>query len=116
MSDSVQSLEDSIIEEFAAQIRGELILPQDSNYDDTRKVYNAMIDKRPGMIVKCMDVADVINAVNFGRENNFLVAVVDLRVIKKIINNLRVNYALKIVCIFRSSFFKPSPKPSESPP
>lgn len=75
MSNSVKDLEASIIEEFASQIRGELILPQDSNYDEVRKVYNEMINKHPGMIVKCVDVADVIHAVNFGRENKLLVAV-----------------------------------------
>jgi len=75
MSDSVESLDVTIIEELAAQIRGEIVLPQNSGYDETRKVYNAMIDKFPGMIVKCVDVADVIYAVNFGRENNLLVAV-----------------------------------------
>ena len=75
MSNSVKNLDASVIEEFATQIRGKLILPQDSNYDETRKVYNAMIDKRPGMFVKCVDVADVIAAVNFGRENNLLIAV-----------------------------------------
>ncbi len=75
MSNSVESLDATIIEELAAQIRGEIVLPHDSGYDDTRKVYNAMIDKYPGMIVKCVDVADVIYAVNFGRENNLLVAV-----------------------------------------
>ncbi|MGZ8557190.1 MAG: FAD-binding oxidoreductase [Chitinophagaceae bacterium] len=65
----------SAIEEFASQIRGKIILPGDTIYDETRKVYNAMIDKHPAIIVKCMDVADVIHAVNFGRENNLLVAV-----------------------------------------
>ena len=75
MSTIVKDLNASIIEEFASQIRGEIILPGDTNYDETRKVYNAMINKHPGIIVKCMDVADVIHAVNFGRENNLLVAV-----------------------------------------
>jgi FAD/FMN-containing dehydrogenase len=75
MPNLVKDLNASIIEEFASQIRGEIILPKDSNYDETRKVYNAMINKHPGMIVKCVDVADVINAVNFGRENDLLVAV-----------------------------------------
>ena len=72
---AANSLSTSIIDEFAAQIRGELILPQDSNYDDTRKVYNGMINKHPGMFVKCVDVADVIYSVNFARENNLLVAI-----------------------------------------
>lgn len=62
-------------EDFKAQLRGEVILPGDTDYDESRKVYNGMIDKRPGMIIKCVDVADVIACVNYGRENNLLVAV-----------------------------------------
>ncbi len=62
-------------EEFKTQIRGEVILPDHENYHESRKVYNGMIDKRPGMIVKCVDVADVIACVNYGRENGLLVAV-----------------------------------------
>jgi FAD/FMN-containing dehydrogenase len=56
-------------------LQGEVILPEDTGYDNARKVYNAMIDKRPAIIAKCMDVADVIHAVNFGRENGMLTAV-----------------------------------------
>lgn len=62
-------------EEFKAQIRGEIILPENENYNEAREVYNAMIDKHPGMIVMCVDVADVIASVNYGRDNNLLVAV-----------------------------------------
>lgn len=62
-------------EVFKGQIRGEVILPANENYNESRKVYNGMIDKRPGMIIKCVDVADVIACVNYGRENNLLVAV-----------------------------------------
>ena len=62
-------------ENFKAQIRGEVVMPDSENYNESRKVYNGMIDKRPGMIVKCVDVADVIACVNYGRENNLLVAV-----------------------------------------
>lgn len=75
MSNLVKDLNVDVIEKFTSQIRGEIILPGNSNYDETRKVYNAMINKHPGMIVKCVDVADVIYAVNFGREHNLLVAV-----------------------------------------
>ena len=58
-----------------AQVRGELIQPNDTQYDQARKVYNAMIDKHPSLIVHCSDVADVISAVNFGREQKLTVAV-----------------------------------------
>ncbi len=58
-----------------ASLRGELIQRGDEGYDAARKVYNAMIDKRPALIVCCADVADVIAAVNFGRENSLLVSI-----------------------------------------
>src|ERR1035438_6385303 len=55
--------------------RGELIQPADAGYESARKVYNGMIDKRPCLIARCVDVADVIAAVNFGRENGLLTAI-----------------------------------------
>src|SRR3989442_1072260 len=58
-----------------ASLRGELIQAEDEGYDAARKVYNGMIDKRPALIARCADVADVITAVNFGRENNLLVSI-----------------------------------------
>lgn len=63
------------IEALKAGLRGELIQRGDERYDAARKVYNAMIDKHPILIVRCADVADVLAAVNFGRENNLLVAI-----------------------------------------
>lgn len=75
MTTLIKDLEVALIEKLATQLRGTIILPADKAYDDTRKVYNGMIDKHPGMIVKCVDVADVMHAVNFGRDNNLLVAV-----------------------------------------
>lgn len=63
------------IETFKNSLIGDLILPKNKKYNESRRVYNAMIDKHPNMIVKCMDVADVTNAVNFGRENNLLIAI-----------------------------------------
>src|SRR4051812_3905963 len=58
-----------------AQLRGRLIAPGDAEYDGARKVYNAMIDKRPGLIARCADVADVIACVNHAREQKLLLAV-----------------------------------------
>jgi FAD/FMN-containing dehydrogenase len=56
-------------------LRGQLFEPSDAGYADARHLYNAMIDKRPLMIARCADVADVITAVNFGRDNDLLIAV-----------------------------------------
>jgi FAD/FMN-containing dehydrogenase len=60
---------------FKNSIRGKLVMPEDAGYNDARKVYNGMIDKRPALIVQCADVADIIACVNFGRENRLLIAV-----------------------------------------
>lgn len=63
------------IEEFKASLRGSLIQPGDAAFEEACKVYNAMIHKRPRLIAHCVNTADVISAVNFGRENNMLIAV-----------------------------------------
>lgn len=57
------------------QLRGEAITPGDAAYDEARSVYNAMIDRRPHVIVRCAGVEDVVAAVNFARENDLPVAV-----------------------------------------
>ena len=62
-------------EEFAAGFRGELLRPDDDGYDAARRVWNAMIDRRPAVIARCTGIADVIEAVNFARTNDLLVAV-----------------------------------------
>ncbi len=63
------------LEALAAQLRGALLREGDAAYDDARTVWNATIDRRPGLIVRCSGASDVINAVNFARENRLLVAV-----------------------------------------
>ncbi|HXS54490.1 MAG TPA: FAD-binding oxidoreductase [Hanamia sp.] len=75
MPDSIQDLDVSAVTDFKSKIRGQIFLPVDSGYEDACKVYNGMIHKHPAMIVKCMDVADVITSVNFARENKLLLAV-----------------------------------------
>ena len=68
-------LTETSIAAFKAGLRGELIEPGSPRYDEARKVYNAMIDRRPRLIARCADVADVITAVNFGRDNKLLVSI-----------------------------------------
>jgi FAD/FMN-containing dehydrogenase len=68
-------LNDAAIAAFKSSLRGELIEPGDPSYDEARKVYNRMIDRRPRLIARCADVADVIAAVKFGREQKLLVAI-----------------------------------------
>lgn len=63
------------IERFAKTLRGRLLQPDDAEYDTARSIYNAMIDKRPRFIARCANVADVMAAVNFGREQQIDTAV-----------------------------------------
>jgi FAD/FMN-containing dehydrogenase len=60
---------------FKAQFRGDPLTPADTGYEEARKLYNGMIDKRPGLIARCTDVADVMAAVSFGRDRGLLIAV-----------------------------------------
>src|SRR5256714_1728659 len=68
-------LNENAVADFKAILRGRLIEPGDKDYDEARKVYNGMIDKKPRLIARCADVADVINSENFARENGLLVAI-----------------------------------------
>ncbi len=72
---TIKDLTEEVLDTFRNQLRGNLILPSNTNYDETRKIYNGMINKRPGVFAMCVDVADVIASVNFGRENNLLIAI-----------------------------------------
>src|SRR5262245_19321974 len=69
------SMADANLANLAAQFRGELIEPSDPRYEEARQLYNAMIDKRPRLIARCVDVGDVIAAVNYGRDNDLLIAI-----------------------------------------
>jgi hypothetical protein len=68
-------IDQATVEEFKANLGGELIQPKDEGYDDARKVWNAMIDKKPALIARCGGTADVITAVKFAREHNLLFSV-----------------------------------------
>jgi hypothetical protein len=63
------------VQALTASVRGPVVQPEDPAYDDVRRVYNGMIDRRPRLIARCVDVADVIAAVNFGREQGLLIAI-----------------------------------------
>lgn len=69
------ALDTVAVENFSAQLRGSLIQPADPRYEEARKVYNGMIDKRPALIAQCADVADVMASVNFAREQKLVLAI-----------------------------------------
>lgn len=69
------TLNEASIRELESAVRGHLVRPEDEGYHKARSVFNGMIDRRPDVIVRCADQADVIAAVNFARERDLRVAV-----------------------------------------
>ncbi len=68
-------LTDGVIDDFRSKLRGPLLRPDSNSYDDARRVWNSLIDRRPALIALCTGVADVIAAVNFANEHELLLAV-----------------------------------------
>jgi FAD/FMN-containing dehydrogenase len=64
-----------VLTKFTQSLRGSLIGPAHPEYEEARQLYNATIDKRPQMIVRCLDAADVIAAVDFARDNGLPLAI-----------------------------------------
>jgi hypothetical protein len=75
MHDNVHEVSEMEVQELRSRFRGDLIAPGDAAYDGARKVYNGMIDRRPALIARCVDVADVMAAVSFARAKGLLLAV-----------------------------------------
>ncbi len=69
------AVEESAVQQLKSSLRGDLLRPGDSGYEDARKIWNGMIDKHPALIARCSGTADVIAAINFARDNDLLVAV-----------------------------------------
>lgn len=70
-----KEIKPNAIDELKTALRGELMLPGDSEYDDARSIWNAMIDRKPALIARCLGVADVVACVNFARENELLLSI-----------------------------------------
>ena len=64
-----------VLERLRSGWRGSILLPGEAGYDDARTVWNAMIDKRPRLILRCAGVADVLRAIRFGRDYGLLMAI-----------------------------------------
>jgi FAD/FMN-containing dehydrogenase len=71
----VSALPDGVIDEFVAGLRGRVVRPGGADYDEIRRVRNGLIDRRPGLIVRCSGTADVVDAVTFAREHDLLVSI-----------------------------------------
>jgi hypothetical protein len=69
------AVDKALIKAFQNDFHGQVLLPGDASYDTARRIWNASIDKHPGLIARCLGVADIVHAVKFARANNLLVAV-----------------------------------------
>jgi len=67
--------EEEHLDELKSTLRGEVIQRGDPTYNESRKLYNAMIDKTPRLIARCVDAADVITCVNYARDSGILLAI-----------------------------------------
>jgi FAD/FMN-containing dehydrogenase len=65
----------SAIASLRASLAGEVLLPNDASYDEVRKIHNAMIDRRPSLIVRCASTADVVAGVKFASANGIAASV-----------------------------------------
>ena len=71
----MKQLQKTAIDEFKTNFGGDLLLPGDASYDEVRRIWNAMIDRRPALIARCLSAADVVQSVMFARKHNLLVSV-----------------------------------------
>ena len=69
------SVDKEAIKQLKSKVRGEVLLPSDPGYDEARTIWNAMIDRRPGVIVRCAGAQDVVQAVRSAREHGLTLAV-----------------------------------------
>jgi FAD/FMN-containing dehydrogenase len=63
------------IEKLQSKVKGKIVLPGDPNYDEVREIWNAMIDRRPAVIVQCAEADDVPHIIAFARENRFEISI-----------------------------------------
>jgi hypothetical protein len=68
------NVDESVLEQFATTIRGDVLKPGDPRYSE-KPIFNAMHQRRPALIVRCTGTADVVDAITFARQRNLLVAV-----------------------------------------
>jgi len=68
-------LTQDVLESLRARLKGSLLLPGEVGYDESRTVWNGMIDRKPALVVRCLGVADVIACVRFAREHNLLLCI-----------------------------------------
>src|SRR5215469_12339963 len=71
----INSISKDAIESLKSKIKGQIVQPTDSSYDQVRQIWNAMIDRRPALIVRCAEAGDVPPAIAFARDNRLEVSI-----------------------------------------
>jgi FAD/FMN-containing dehydrogenase len=74
-STTATQVDTQALQAFGMQVRGAVLGPDDAGYDEARKIWNGLIDRRPALIVQCTGAADVVDAVNFAREHDLLLSI-----------------------------------------
>ena len=63
------------LQSFRSKLRGTLVLPSDTSYDETRSIWNAMIDRRPLAIARCVGIADILASLQFALEQSLPISI-----------------------------------------
>jgi FAD/FMN-containing dehydrogenase len=71
----MKNMPNETIGKLQSKVRGRIVLPDDPSYDEVRKIWNAMIDRRPAVIVQCAEADDVPHAISFARENGLEISI-----------------------------------------
>jgi len=72
---AVEALDAQAVAGLSERVRGAVLTPGDPRYDEARELWNALIDRRPALIVQCSGAADVVDAVNFAREQGLVLSI-----------------------------------------
>ncbi len=65
----------NITTELKSKVKGRIVLPGDPDYDEVRKIWNAMINRRPAVVVQCAEAADVSHAIAFARRKGYEISI-----------------------------------------
>ena len=72
---SQDAIDAAAITALRSRLRGQLLRPGDPGYDDARSLWNAMIDRRPALVIRCLGVGDIVAAVEFVREHGLALTI-----------------------------------------
>ncbi|HSQ86206.1 MAG TPA: FAD-dependent oxidoreductase, partial [Desulfobacterales bacterium] len=71
----MQTQSNETIETLKSKVKGQIVLPDDPNYNEVREIWNAMIDRKPAVIVQCAEADDALHALSYARENGLEISI-----------------------------------------